>query len=118
MYSIFIGGIASTIDIAIFYYFVDILQIHYLLANVVSFSIGLITNYLLTIKWVFTEKSSKKRSSEFLQYILVAIVGLLLAQLVLWSCIEILIINALLSKIIATLLAFIWNFLARKHYVF
>ena len=117
-YSIIIGGIASFIDIVIFLFLFESLQIHYLLANLISFSIGLVTNYLLTIKWVFTQKSSKKRSYEFFQYFLVAIIGLLFAQLILWLCIDIFIINALISKIIATLIAFIWNFLARKYYVF
>ena len=116
--SLFVGGVASVLDIISFIFFAEVLNIHYLVANLFSFTIGLISAYILTIQLVFTSASKKTRSVEFFQFFLVAFVGLLISQIVLWICIDIFSLYVLFSKIIATLVAFIWNFLARKYFVF
>jgi len=116
--SILIGAIASIIDIIIFAILVEVQDFSYLLANLISFSIGLVVNYSLTIRWVFISRSPKNRLTEFLKFTSVGIIGLIMNQFILWLCIDIFMIYSLISKIIATLIAFLWNFFARKYYIF
>ncbi|MFK5985626.1 MAG: GtrA family protein [Pseudomonadota bacterium] len=116
--SLVVGALASIIDILSFAILTEVFEIYYLLANICSFLIGLLVNYSLTIKWVFTTTKGKKRSHEFVQFSLVGVVGLIINQLVLWFCTDFLAVYVLLSKVIATLVAFVWNFFARRYFVF
>ncbi len=116
--SIFVGAFASIIDILCFAILAELLNVYYLFANLFAFLIGLIINYFLSVTWVFTANSSPKRSKQFFQFFLVAIVGLVINQLILWICVDFFYVNMLFSKILATLIAFIWNFTARRYFIF
>jgi len=52
--------------------------------------------------------------AEFLSYALIGVIGLGFDTLFVWLFTDILLFYYMLSKIIATILVFIWNFTARK----
>lgn len=110
----FVGGIAAVINIGFLYIFTDILHIYYLISNVFSFTLGLIVNYLLSKKFVFQEETQISKSKEFIIYAIIGVIGLGLDTLFLSIMTNTFKLYYMISKIISTMLVFIWNFVARK----
>ena len=110
---IFVGGIAAVVNIGMLYVFTDIFKIHYLISNILAFILGLIVNYTLSKKLVFQDKKVNKKK-EFIIYALIGVIGLLFDTLFMFIFTSSIKVYYMLSKIISTILVFIWNFIARK----
>lgn len=110
----FVGGIAAVVNIGSLYFFSSILSINYIVGNVFAFILGLLVNYLLSKKFVFTKNSSINQFFEFVMYSVIGVLGLVFDTFMLWLFTSKIGIYYMLSKIVSTMLTFIWNFLARK----
>ena len=110
---LFVGGFAAIVNIGTLYIITDILHIYYLISNVLSFILGLTTNYFLSKRLVFGKENNLNKAVEFAIYTLIGIIGLVLDTLFVW-----LFTNMgfyyMISKLISTCLVFIWNFVGRK----
>lgn len=126
--SIFVGGFASVVDLAVFYVLAIMLYLHPNLATTISFIFGLLTNYYLSQIWVF-HYTPQSRTKSFTLFTVIALVGLGLNNLLLYIMINYHILKDLfkidngdtitmLAKIIATFIVFVWNFSARKYFIF
>lgn len=111
---IWVGGIAAIVNIGMLYVFTDIIHLYYLFSNVLSFTLGLLVNYILSKKFVFQEKVTMNRMKEFIIYAIIGIIGLGIDTGLIWVFTSGLSIYYLISKIISTMIVFIWNFVARK----
>lgn len=111
---IFVGGIAAIVNIGALFVFTDIFGIHYIISNILGFILGLITNYLLSKMFIFTNENGMNKRKEFISYAIIGIIGLGVDTLFMLICTSGLGIYYLLSKIISTIITFIWNFGARK----
>jgi len=110
-------GVTNTgVDFAIFLLLTRILDFHYLIANVFAFLISVTNSYLLNR--IFTFKSKQAKKMEYLTFFSVMIVGLLLAELILSFCVEILHLEDFYGKIAATAVVMFWNFFGSKHFAF
>lgn len=113
-----VGLIAFGADFATLYVLTDMMGVHYLISNVFGFIFGLITNYALSVTWVFASRKMDDRRKEFVIFTVIGVIGLLINQLVMWTCTEFLGVYYLYSKVIATGVVFFWNFFGRRHIVF
>jgi putative flippase GtrA len=113
-----VGFIAFGVDFATLYILTDIFGVHYLLSNVFGFILGLLSNYYLSIKWVFAHRKMENRKKEFFAFTAIGVIGLLINQLVMWSLTDLAEVYYLYSKIAATGVVFFWNFFARRYGVF
>lgn len=111
---IFVGGIAAVVNVGMLYVFTDIFNFFYVISNVLSFILGLIVNYLLSKKFVFQEETSISQTKEFVIYAIIGVIGLGIDTLLVWVFTEFICLYYMISKIISTLIVFIWNFGARK----
>lgn len=114
---LFVGGLAFVVDFGLLYVCTTFLHIHYLISAAVGFTAGLIINYLLSKIWVFS-KSKYNDTKAFLLFALVGVIGLGFNELLMYLFTDLMHYWFMLSKIIATILVFIWNFAARKILVF
>ena len=108
---IVVGGTAFVIDYAIFAVLTYI-NIHYLIAQIISFTLALIFNYFASVKWVFDAKEQTKK--EIIIFIILAIVGLILNEILLYIFIEKIDWHELLAKFISSVIVMIYNFITRK----
>ena len=115
---IFVGGFAFLVDFGMLAFFTEVCDIHYIISNTLSFIFGLLTNYFLSIFWVFTNSSLKNRKMEFIIFAVIGVIGLGLNNFLLWFCTEKIEIYYLLSKIISAAVGLFWNFFARKYLLF
>ena len=111
-----VGGTAFLIDYGIFTILSQFLSVHYLIASVISFSVSVIYNYILSIKWVF-DVTKKQTSKEFIIFIILSVIGLGLNSLILYVCVDLIHIHELIGKIIATAIVMVYNFITRKMFI-
>ncbi|MBQ3111227.1 MAG: GtrA family protein [Clostridia bacterium] len=111
----FVGGWATIADWGVFALFNEIVRLHYLISAPIAFLMGLTVNYLLSKKFVFSkENSDHSASTEFIVYGIIGIIGLLMTMVIMWVLTEFAGFLPMISKIIATAIVLVWNFLARK----
>ena len=111
------GGLSATLEFASLIVLVEKFGAFYLTANIMSFALANVLNYLLSRNWVFIKGKHSTRI-EFLSFFLVVTVGLLLNQAVMWALVEKFAMDYKISKIFAIGIAVIWNFFAKKFLVF
>jgi len=114
----FVGGIAFLIDFAALFLLTEFCGIHYILSATISFMLGLLTNYYLSIYFVFNNRRLKNKRVEFLVFALIGIVGLLINDVSIWFLTEVVSFHYLISKIGATIITYLWNFFVRKFSLF
>ncbi len=111
-----VGGTAFVIDYGIFTVLSQFLHIHYLIASIISFSISVIYNYILSIKWVFNV-NKKQTTKDFLVFIILSVIGLALNSLILYISVDLIHIHEMIGKIIATAIVMVYNFITRKIFI-
>ena len=107
-----VGGIA-TISEWIIFYLLDKLLLHYAVATTIAYILSTFINWSAGRILVFKE-SKQSLFKEILSIYLASIVGLLLNLVIMWITVDLLSVNEMLSKIIATALVFFYNFIIRK----
>ena len=116
--ALIVGGIAFLGDFMALYGFTEWAQINYLYSACLGFVLGVFINYLLSIYWVFPARRVKNHYMEFLLFVIIGLMGISLNLAILYGLTEELQIYYLYSKIIATVVIFIFNFGVRKIYLF
>lgn len=111
---VIVGGIATIIDWVVYYILYNIMRINPLVANIGSFSISVVYNYIASVKWVFTVNEQKTKKRLFIEFVILSIIGLLLTELIIYGGIKYMNIEAMVIKIIATAIVMVFNFVTRK----
>ena len=114
----FVGGIAFVVDYGTLFLLTNYAGVPYLWSAAIAFILGLVTNYLLSISWVFRRNEAMKSWQEFLLFAIIGIVGLGFNEIIMYLGTDILQLHYMLSKLISTVIVFFWNFLARKYLLF
>ena len=131
----FVGGLCFLID------FVITMIVNHLLnavtgmafettatiAGFFGFTISVIVNYVLSMKFVFERNEDMSRKKEFIIFIILSIIGLGINEVVIWFCTGVLykdiqwlqenFNNTLYlarAKILATAIVMVYNFVSRK----
>ena len=114
---VIVGGIATIIDWAVYYVLYNYFNINPLLGNILSFTVSVIYNYTASVKWVFDVNKDKSKIRMFIEFMVFSIIGLLLTELILYIGINKLMMDAMLTKIIATAIVMVFNFITRKMFL-
>lgn len=112
------GGVAFVVDASLLYLLTEVVGLHYLLSTVISYSVGLVITYLFSILWVFDNRSVNNKLAEFAIFATIGVMGLGLTSFFMWLFTSCFGVFYLLSKIITTIIVFIWNFVAKKLLLF
>jgi putative flippase GtrA len=122
-----VGALAFIIDFGVLYLSKTFLfsfmeQPGILLAAALGFIAGLIVNYTLSLVFVFKQTSGKARRHKIRSFVLFAvigIIGLFITELCMFTGIRALGQKRYLTvKIIAAGIVLIWNYMARKFFIF
>lgn len=111
-----VGGLAFVIDYALLYLLTEFLNIHYLVSSIISFSVSVIFNYILSIKWVF-DVNKKQDVKEFIIFIVLSIIGLGINSLIMYIMVDLMNVYYMASKIVATAVVMVYNFITRKIFI-
>ena len=113
-----VGGIAACVDLGFFALFAKYLGYPYLWVAALGFVLATLVNYVLSLRFVFVSQGRHNRRTEIGLVYLVSLLGLALHQLILFWLVEHAASGLMTAKLIATGSVFLWNYLARKYYVF
>jgi len=108
----FVGGFSAVVNLTVLAIFTSGLRFEYLVSELIAFIIATITNYILSVWWIF--QRSNKFKTEFLLFTLIGVVGLGINELVLWLCVTELKLFYLFSEAVAILVVMVWSFVLRK----
>ena len=116
----FFGGVAAIVEWVMFFIFANVLQINYFVSTVIAFIFSTTANWILGRITTFKDNNTykdKKAKEAFLVFVVSAI-GLLFNLILRYLFVTVMGIDSslgkTLSKIAATGIVFIWNFLIRK----
>lgn len=100
---------------------------YYLLSQFISFVISCITNYLLSMKYVFERREDLSRQKEFVIFFLLSAIGLVINEIVLYIGMDLVYENSqwlkswmgtglaeTFFKCFATGIVMVYNFISRK----
>ena len=112
------SGMAFAVDAGTLFLLTHFLGMHYLVSAAVGFILGLLTVYLLSIRWVFSRRRVRNQHHELMLFTLIGIGGLGVNELGMYFLTEILLLHYMFSKLVVSFLVFTWNFGARKFMLF
>lgn len=122
-----VGGFCFLIDFGITTGFTNLLGVHYLISKFLGFVVSAVVNYLLSIKFVFTQKKEMDKKKEFTVFLILSAFGLLINEIVMYICIDGIYAHSegmkklisdanmvALSSVLATGIVMVYNFISRK----
>lgn len=122
-----VGFFCFLIDFGITAGLANFCGVHYLISKFLGFVISAIVNYLLSIKFVFTQKKEMNKNKEFTGFIILSAFGLLINEIVMFTCIDGIYKHTAflqeiitdewmvsISSVIATGIVMVYNFISRK----
>ena len=112
----FVGIIAGLVDIGVLMLLSDVMHIDVLVASAVSFSVSVVVNYILSMKYVFEGKQQSKLK-EFVVFVILSIGGLCINQFIMWLGVKLLNIYYLVVKLCAMIFVPAYNFITRKIFI-
>ena len=113
-----VGITAFVIEYGTFYFLYMELGISLIVANSVSFFLGLLTSFAFNRLWTFGKRTySKNTSHQLLLYFMLAFINLLLTNITVEILIKINIIPSI-GKLAAMILTSLWNYVLFKRVIF
>ena len=95
----------------------EILKIQKYVANTCGFVLAATTNYFMNRVWTF-HSTNPNIMLEFSRFFFIALIGLGMNLLIIWTMTGKFKVNFYVSKLIATLVVVLWNFLINAYYTF
>ena len=114
---VIVGIVATIIDFVFLYIFREFCNLEVLVANTLSFSISVIYNYWASLTFVFDVNQEKSKKKSFVIFIICSIIGLLINDFVVFVVTKMFKVYYLFSKVIATVIVMIFNFVTRKKFL-
>ena len=109
-----VGVVATVIDFGVMNLLYYVLGLDILVANTAGFVISLVFNYLASMKYVFEHKEDMSRKREFVIFVVLSVIGLVLNDGIVLALKGGLGLEANIAKVCATALVMVYNFVTRK----
>ena len=86
----------------------------------ISFVVSVIFNYVASMRFVFTRRDDLSRRREFIIFVVLSVVGLVINEIIMAAGVAVLGDSALMitvTKLVATVIVMVWNFFSRKKWL-
>lgn len=107
------GAIGFILDFGCTFLLKEKLEVHPYMANSLGFTLAVVHNYFINKYWTFGERS-RPDWIQFLSFVLISIIGLLLNTLLLVCLYDWFNFNFYIAKLMATVLVMLWNYIANS----
>ena len=111
---VIVGGLSFVLDFIIYYVLTHWLGVYYITSGFFSFTLSLIFNYLMSMKFVFKSKDDLKKTHEFAIFATMSVMGLGLNLLCLYIMVDYLGTHDLIAKVLTAGVVMVFNFVTRK----
>ena len=109
-----VGVIAFVIDYGVMVFLTEVFGLNPVVSATISFIVSVIFNYIASMRYVFSHKEDMSRSREFVIFIVLSVIGLIINDVLMWAGTELVSIDYRIVKIFATAVVMVWNFITRK----
>lgn len=109
-----VGVIATVIDFGVMIFLTEVFGINPVVSATVSFTVSVIFNYLASMRYVFSHREGMSRQREFVIFIVLSIIGLVINDALMWVGTEMTPVDYRIVKVLATAVVMVWNFVSRK----
>lgn len=108
----FVGGAMTVLSFALYYVFAEFFLMHYLLANIVSYTIAVVLSYFLNVRFSFRVEIQDKKENlvKLIRYFIMKLAFLGVDSIFLFVMVQWIGIGQYLSKIITTIVLTIFSF--------
>lgn len=113
----FVGFLCFFLDYGIMVLLTEQFGVDYLLSSGTSFTVSVVVNYILSVTFVFETDKNKNRFGEFVIFVILSVIGLGINEACMWFTVETLGIHYMLSKVGATAVVMVYNFISRKIFI-
>lgn len=117
---LFWGGVAFVLSMVLFYIFANMMMIEEQIANVITWIICVIFTYITNRTFVFKSKTVgvKAITKEFTEFTTARLATLVLENVVLFICIDLLLWHNMVAKLIGQFLVIVSNYVLSKLWIF
>ncbi len=109
-----VGVICTIIDFGVLILLREVFGVNYLIANIVAFTVSVIVNYILSMRYVFQGKKDTSKIKEFIIFVVLSAIGLGLNEWLMWVSVNSLGLSYIVGKVIATGIVMVYNFFSKK----
>ena len=109
-----VGGLCFLIDYGVMIFLTEIFNINYLISSGISFTVSVIVNYILSMQFVFETEKDDSAMKKFIIFVVLSVIGLIINQILMWFLVDKIGIFYMISKIGATVIVMVYNFITRK----
>ena len=113
----FVGFLCFFIDYGVMVFLTEVFRIDYLVSSGISFTVSVIVNYILSITFVFETDKDKNKLKEFVVFVFLSVIELGINEACMWLAVEAAGIYYMISKIGATAVVMVYNFVTRKIFI-
>lgn len=125
-----VGTVGFIVDFGLLTFLVEILGFIPVVANTISFSAAVVSNFTFNRYWTYPDSRSKRRRIQLLQFGVVSMIGLMINNgilLLLQNPFELLLRTAhapaaisgyIPAKIIGTIVVLFWNFFINRYWTY
>lgn len=107
------GVVCFVIDYGVMILLTECFGVYYLISAGISFTLSVIVNYIICVRWVFDNASNTGKKAKMI-FIGSSIAGLGLNQLLMWFLVDLIGIFYMIAKIISTLIVMVWNYVMKR----
>lgn len=115
-----VGIVAFLIDYGVLMLLSQLLGMDPVLSAGISFCVSVVFNYVASMRFVFTHRDDMSRQREFVIFIVLSVIGLIINELCMIAGVSVLGDSALAvtaTKVFATAVVMVWNFVSRKRWL-
>ena len=120
-----VGGIAFLVDIFTLYicynYLLSWMRWSLYISTAIGFMAGIVTNYILSIRYVFTSAKGTgigRSDRDKMIFLIVGVMGFFLNEFGMFFGVEVLDVHYLIVKVFVAGIVLVWNYSARKVLIF
>ena len=109
-----VSGVSLGVDFGGLWLLTEAAGLHYLVSAAISYGLGMIVNYALSVVWVFPTRKLKSRTAEFGIFVAIGVAGLGLNEALLWLLTDVLRLHYLVSRSVSAIVGFFAKYVARR----
>ncbi len=112
-----VGIISLLADYGFLVFLVEMLGVDYFKACAFSYTLSVLVNYVLSMRYVFHGRDDISKAKEATIYFVLSLIGLVCNQIIMWVAVDMLGIFYGLAKLLSTAMVTGYNFVSRKKFL-
>ena len=109
-----VGILCFAIDFGVLFVLTEGFGCYYLLSAGISFTVSVIVNYIMSVKYVFDINPKYSKSRNFIMFVIFSVIGLILTEVIMQLGADVIKWNYMIVKVGATAIVMVFNFVTRK----